>query len=66
VKIIKTDRYTKIAAGWDIYPNFHKHRDMGEEGAVLFSRPVLPETEDAVKKQWGKKKKKKKKKKNKK
>ena len=62
VKIIQTKKYIKIAGGWDIYPNFHKNRDMGDEGAVLFQRPPLPESEEDIKRQWGKKKKKKNKK----
>ena len=65
MKIIKTREYMKIAGSWDIYPNFHKHRDRGDEGSVLFQQPCLPKTEDDIKEEWGKKKKKKKSKKNK-
>ena len=52
MKIIKTSEYIKIAGGWDIYPNFWKSRDIGQQGHVLFESPELPESEDEIKKLW--------------
>ena len=52
MKIIKTSEYNKMAGSWDMYVNFWKSRDVGQQGHVLFESPELPETEDEIKKLW--------------
>lgn len=52
MRIIKTSEYIKLAGSWDMYPNFWKSRDVGQQGHVLFESPELPESEDEVKKLW--------------
>jgi len=52
MKIIKTSEYIKVAGSWDMYVNFWKSRDIGQQGHVLFKSPPLPETEDEIEKLW--------------
>ena len=62
MKIIKTETFLKIAAGWDDQQNFWKDRYQKDQAKSIFTDSA-PSSVDDVKKKWKKKKKKKRKKK---